>query len=98
MSVQTKYKYLVARPDKWKKQLYVKGRGSLTARHVVGTMQANNLTVEETAKNYGLPVEAILECIQYYEENKGLIDAEVREERTRGGLDPYEDKPLKKSN
>lgn len=98
MNMQTKYKYLVARPDKWKKQFYVKGRGSLTARHVVGTMYANNLTVEETAKNYGLPVEAILECVRYYEENKELIDAEVREERIRGGLDPHEDKPLKKSN
>jgi uncharacterized protein (DUF433 family) len=81
------YQYLVARSDKWKKQLYVKGRGCLTARHVVGMMLSNQLTPEETAKAYSLPVEAVLEAWQYYQENNELVDAEVREERRRGGLE-----------
>jgi uncharacterized protein (DUF433 family) len=95
MAVETQYKYLVSRPHPWKKQLFVKGCGNLTARSVVGAMYSNGLTPEQVAKNFDLPVEAVLECIQYYEENKDMVDAEVREERRRGGLDPYEDKPLK---
>jgi hypothetical protein len=87
MAVETKYKYLVARPDKWKKQLYIKGRGCLTARHIVGTMMSNNLTPEQTAERYRLPVEAVLESLEYYQENKALVDAEVREERRLGGLE-----------
>jgi uncharacterized protein (DUF433 family) len=87
MVVEIKYKYLVSRPDKWKKQLYIKGRGNLTARDIVGTMMSNNLTPEQTAKAYSLPVEAVLEAWQYYQENKTLVDAEVREERCRGGLE-----------
>ncbi len=96
MAVETQYKYLVSRPHKWKKQLYVKGRGNLSARGVVGALYSNGLTPEQVAKDFDLPIEAVLECIQYYEENKELVDAEVREERIRGGLDPYEDKPLKR--
>jgi hypothetical protein len=46
MVVEIKYQYLVPRPEKWKKQLYIKGRGNLTARDVVGTMMSNNLTPE----------------------------------------------------
>jgi len=88
------YKYLEPRPKNWRKQLYVKGRGSLTARHVVGRMYSNNLTAEATARGYDLPIEVVLECIRYYQEHQELVDAEVREERRRGGLDPYEDKPL----
>jgi uncharacterized protein (DUF433 family) len=80
MAVEVKYKYLITRPGKWKKQLYIKGRGCLTARHVVGTMVANHLTPEETAEGYGLPVEAVLEAWEYYQENKTLVDAEVGEE------------------
>jgi hypothetical protein len=87
MAVATKYKYLVTRPDKAKKQLYVKGRGCLTARDVVGTLVSNNLTPEQTANAYGLPVEAVLEAREYYDENKSLVDAEVREERRGGGLE-----------
>jgi uncharacterized protein (DUF433 family) len=87
MVVETKYKYLISRPEKWKKQLYIKGCGCLTARHVVGTMLSNKLTPEETAKAYSLPVEAVLESLEYYQENKALVDAEVREERRLGGLE-----------
>jgi uncharacterized protein (DUF433 family) len=50
-------------------------------------MLSNNLTPEQTAEAYGLPVEAVLEAWQYYQENKALVDAEVREERRRGGLE-----------
>ena len=87
MAVATQYHYLVTRPEKAKKQLYVRGRGSLTARDVVGTLMSNNLTPEQTADAYSLPVEAVLEACQYYEENKSLVDAEVREERRLASLE-----------
>jgi hypothetical protein len=67
MAVGTKYTYLVSRPDKWKKQLYLKGRGSLTARDVIGTMLSNHLTPEQTVQAYSLPVEAVLESLEYYQ-------------------------------
>jgi hypothetical protein len=51
-------------------------------------------TVEETAADYELPVEVVQECLDYYEHNQEIVDAEVRADRIRGGLDPYEDKPL----
>lgn len=86
MAVATHYHYLVSRPDTTKKQMYVRGRGSLTARDVVGTLMSNDLTPAQTADAYSLPVEAVLEACQYYEENKSLVDAEVREERRLAGL------------
>lgn len=92
--ITTKYKYLVSRPDKWKKQFYVRDRGSLTARDVYGVMVTMEWSPEQVAEDYNLPVEVVLECIEYCQENWDLISAEVREERIRGGLDPYEDKPL----
>lgn len=61
---------------------------------VVGTMVANHLTVEETANNYRLPVEAVEECVLYYEQNSNLVDREVQQERIRGGIHPIEDRPL----
>jgi uncharacterized protein (DUF433 family) len=50
-------------------------------------MMSNHLTPEQTAKAYGLPVEAVLESWEYYQQNKALVDAEVREERRLGGLE-----------
>ncbi|HXF39859.1 MAG TPA: hypothetical protein VN687_09120 [Blastocatellia bacterium] len=87
MAVATEYNFLISRADTAKKQLYVKGRGCLTARDVVGTLMSNRLTPEQTADVYSLPVEAVLEACLYYEENKSLVDAEVSEERRLAGLD-----------
>lgn len=84
---QTRYKFLVRRPDKWKQQLYLRGRGSLTARHVAGTMLSCRLSEEATAEDFDLPVEAVRECLRYCEENMELVLDEVCEERVRGGLD-----------
>jgi uncharacterized protein (DUF433 family) len=40
-------------------------------------------TPEETAKNFGLPLEAVLEALDYYQHNKALVDAETEEEGQR---------------
>ena len=82
MATETKYKYLESRPHRWRKQLCIKGR-NMTVWHVVGGMRADGYTKEEAAENYSLPIEAVEEALQYYVENRALIEAEVEEEGRR---------------
>ena len=74
--------YLVQRPDPWRRQLYVKGR-KLLASTVWRDMLANNMTKEEAAENWDLPLLAIEEAISYCEANQALIAMEADEERQR---------------
>jgi uncharacterized protein (DUF433 family) len=46
-------------------------------------MWANNMTPEEIAQDFGLPVEAVYEALDYYEKHRELLEAEVEEERRR---------------
>lgn len=73
------YKYLVSRPHKWQQQLYVKGR-RLPAATVWSDMLNNEMTPEEAAASWDLPLAAVHECIRYSEENQALIDMEAEEE------------------
>jgi uncharacterized protein (DUF433 family) len=59
--------------------------------HLVATMLRERETTEETARNFGLPVEAVREALEYYQQNKALIDAETEEEgrRLRGFAGQY---------
>jgi len=82
MGVEVMYTYLEARPHRWRKQLWIKGR-HMTVWHLIGTMRASGYTKEQTAVNYGLPLEAIEEAMAYYQENRTLIEAEVEEEGRR---------------
>lgn len=74
------WKHLVRRRHPWRKQLYVKGR-NMTARQLVGAMVANRMTEQETADDYGLPVEVVREALVYVEQDKELIAAEAETER-----------------
>jgi uncharacterized protein (DUF433 family) len=76
------YKYLEARRHPWRKTLWIKDR-NMHVWHLLATMLREGETPEETAKNFGLPVEALLEAIDYYRENKALVDAETEEEGRR---------------
>jgi uncharacterized protein (DUF433 family) len=51
--------------------------------HVVATMLREGETPEETARNFGLPVEAVQEALDYYQHNRALVDAETEEEGRR---------------
>lgn len=51
--------------------------------HLVATMLREGETPEEPAKNFGLPVEAVIEALDYYQRNKELVDAETEEEGRR---------------
>jgi hypothetical protein len=76
------WKYLVARPHPWRRQLYVKGR-RLRAYTVWQDMQANQLTAPEAADNWELPLEAVHEIVRYCESNRELLNMEADEERRR---------------
>ena len=76
------WKYLIERPHPWRRQLYVKGRRLLAAT-VWRDMQVNELSLEQTAKNFSLPVEAVVEIVRYCEANQELLKMEADEERHR---------------
>jgi uncharacterized protein (DUF433 family) len=82
MSVEIHYKHLEARPDSWRKQLYLKER-NMTVWHVVGRMQAHGYSSAEAAEQFDLPLAAVLEAVDYYQRNKDLVDAETAEEERR---------------
>lgn len=84
MSIETEvtYRYLEPRLHPWRKILWVKGR-NMHVWHLVATMLREGETPEETAKNFGLPLEAVLEALDYYQRNKALVDAETEEEGQR---------------
>lgn len=74
------YLYLIAKPEKWRKQLYLKGR-NMTVGQLVYTMRANSLSIEEAALDMDLPVEQVREAQAYYETHRELIEAEADEEK-----------------
>jgi hypothetical protein len=76
------WRYLVARPHPWRRQLYVKGR-KLLASTVWIDMQTHGMTLEEAADNWDLPREAIQEIVRYCEGHRELVGMEADEERRR---------------
>lgn len=77
-----KVPYLVDIEHSWKKQLYVKGR-KLPAAAVWSSMLVNNLSREDAAENWELPVAAIDEIVDFCELNKDLLQMEAAEEGRR---------------
>jgi hypothetical protein len=77
-----KWTYLVEQAHPWKRQLFIKGR-KLSAAAVWTGMAADNLSVEEAADNWDLPVDAVREILEYCENNKQLLRMEAEEELRR---------------
>jgi len=77
-----RWQYLVARPHPWRKQLYIKGR-KLLASTVRQDIIANQMSPEQAAENWDLPLPAIYEAIQYCEGHHALLKLEADEERYR---------------
>jgi uncharacterized protein (DUF433 family) len=77
---QTEWQYLEKREGSWRKQLYIKGR-RLRASIVYSDMIVNEMTLEEAADNWDLPIEAIQEAIQYCETHQDLLQEESEVER-----------------
>jgi hypothetical protein len=78
----TRWQHLIARPHRWRRQLWVKGR-NMTVGQPISTIRANRLTPEQASDNLELPLAAICEALTYYAENRGLIELEATEERRR---------------
>jgi uncharacterized protein (DUF433 family) len=79
MTEQVEYKHLKSKPGSNYRQLFVNGRirAEILYRETVGS---EPLTPEEVAKEYGLPVEAVMEAIDYCTRNQDLLDAERMQE------------------
>ncbi|MGA9381514.1 MAG: hypothetical protein WBV73_22370 [Phormidium sp.] len=63
------WQYLVARSHPWRRQLYIKGR-KLLASTVWQDMMANEMSPEQAAENWDLPLSAIYEVIRYCENHQ----------------------------
>ena len=74
------WRFLVRRLHPWRKQLYVKGR-NLTARQLVGSIQANQMNDGQAAANYRLPIDAVREALAYVAKNIELLQTEAEIER-----------------
>lgn len=74
-----KWMYLCEHTHPWKRELYVKGR-KLPASAVWTTSIANNMTVQETAVDWDLPVKAVEEIYEYCESHKVLLEMEAAED------------------
>ena len=72
--------YLVTRPEKERKQPYLKGR-NMTVGQLVYKMRANQLSVEQAAEDMDLPVRQVMEALAYYQVHRDLIESEMEEEK-----------------
>ena len=74
MDANTDYKHLKPkRGSRYRQLFFGRIRAEVLYRETVGK---EPLTPEEVAKEYNVPVEAILEAINYCVKNKDLLDAE----------------------
>ncbi|HEY7311365.1 MAG TPA: hypothetical protein VH643_18535 [Gemmataceae bacterium] len=84
MVERVEYKYLKPKPGSNYRQLFVNGRirAEILYRETVGL---ELLTPEEVAREYGPPVEAVLEAIDYcrHSDVQQLLDAERAREEAR---------------
>jgi hypothetical protein len=78
----TKYKYLKPKPGSNYRQLFVNGRirAEVLYRETIGP---EPLAPDEVAREYALPVEAVVEAIDYSIRNQQLLDAERARETAR---------------
>jgi hypothetical protein len=82
MAELIEYKYLKPKPGSNYRQLFVNGRirAEVLYRESVGP---EPLTSDEVAREYGLPVEAVAEAIDYCLRHQDLLDAERAREAAR---------------
>src|SRR5580692_7723853 len=74
MSTNGEYKHLKPkRGSRYRQLFYGRIRAEVLYRETVGT---EPLTAEEVAKEYNVPLEAVLEAIDYCVKNAALLDAE----------------------
>src|SRR3974390_1183303 len=82
MAERVEYKYLKPKPGSNYKQLFVNGRirAEILYRETIGV---EPLPPDEVAREYGIPVEGVLEAIDYCRRNQELLDEERARESVR---------------
>ncbi len=82
MTRSGEYRYLQPKAGSNYRQLFVNGRirAEILYRETVG---AEPLTAEEVAREYQLPVDAVVEAIDYCLHNQELLDEERAREAAR---------------
>ena len=88
MSIATQYQHLEPRPGSSYRQLFLKGRRIRAAVVYEAVHGPDPYTPEEFAREYGVPLEAVREALEYVAGNLSLIEAERQREaadvRARG--------------
>jgi hypothetical protein len=99
MSVQTDYQYLKPkRGSRYHQLFYGRIRAEVLYRETVGK---DPLPPEEVAREYDVPLDVVLEAIDYCVKNKDLLDAERAredEEIHKAGRDKWPYAPADGSN
>ena len=89
---EKQYRHLEARPGSNYRQLWLKGRRIRAAVLDEVVNGPDPRTAEEFAREYQVPLEAVLEALDYVAENRALIEQERDQEaarlRARGLLGP----------
>lgn len=80
LRAESRYRFLVAVPHKWRRQLTLKGR-RITAGQLVATMDAENWSVDQAAIEFDVDPLAVAEAVDYVSRYRALINAEAVEER-----------------
>src|SRR5262245_62008217 len=82
MAEQVQYKYLKPKPGSNYRQLFVNGRirAEVLYRETIGS---EPLTPERVATEYSLPVEAVIEAVDYCRNNQELLDQDRAREAAR---------------
>lgn len=93
MSVGVTYQYLEARPKSLYRQLFIKGtriQAELIYRAHINAEEPR--TADELAADYGLPLAAVVEAIEYGKSNPTEVAADIAREEAimaaSGQLDP----------
>ena len=53
----------------------------MTVWHLIATMRIERETPDQAAKNFGLPLEAVREAMDYYTRHKDIVEADIEEEK-----------------
>ncbi len=76
LSTATTYRHLEPRPGSSYRQLFLKGRRIRAAVVHEAVHGPDPYTPEEFAREYGVPIEAVREALEYVAEHLPLIEAE----------------------
>ena len=80
---ETQYQHLEPRPGSNYRQLFLKGRRIRTAVVDQAIHGPDPFTPDEFAEEFQVPLEAVLEALDYANQNRPLIERELDEEAAR---------------